>query len=153
MITIIEGTDATGKTTFAKKFAEDTGAKYIHGIAPTAKNWVEEYVLSFNPNEKYVLDRWHIGEMIWPKYFGRESLFPNMFTFNCCNLMLSTLKTEIIIVKRDENEIINTLKERGEQDQIETVISAQTDFLNLAPQIQHVPTIIIDSNDLLNGLI
>lgn len=147
MITIIEGTDGVGKTSYAKRLAEQTSADYLHASEPKTLNWANEYVFSLNPAKNYVLDRWHVGEMIWPKYFDRDSLFPNIYTFNACNTFLSALNTHIIIIKRDEKEIIKTLTERGEtQQQIETSILAQRDFLDLAPKINTINVAIIDSN-------
>jgi len=149
MITIIEGTDGVGKTSYAKRLAQETNANYLHASQPKTKNWANEYVYSLDPRYNYVLDRWHVGEMIWPKYFKRESLFPNIYTFNSCNMFLSALKTRIIIIKRDEKEILKTLTERGEtQQQIETSILAQRDFLDLAPKIHTIDVQIIDSNEL-----
>lgn len=149
MITIIEGTDGIGKTSYAKRLAIQNNATYVHAGPPTFSNWSNEYVFALNPKSSYVLDRWHVGEMIWPKYFGRESLFPNMYTFNSCNLFLSSLGAKIIIIKRDENEILKTLSERGEtKQQIEISIKAQRDFLDIATKIHSIDVQIIDSNDI-----
>ena len=44
MITIIEGSDGTGKTTYAQKLTERYNAQYLHAEQPRSRLWVDEYI-------------------------------------------------------------------------------------------------------------
>lgn len=136
-LTIIEGPDAVGKTTFAEKIAEARGARYLHADRPTEPNWVLEYVapisaaLQMDPERDIVCDRWHFGEVVWSVLFDRESLFVSMFDVDACNRALVAMcgKVELLLVTRDEAGIVATLRERGEDDQIDLVLKSQKEFV------------------------
>ena len=48
MITIIEGSDGTGKTTYAQKLTERYNAQYLHAEQPRSRLWVDEYIRPFH---------------------------------------------------------------------------------------------------------
>ncbi len=78
-LVIIEGPDRTGKTTLAKVLVEELNAVYWHRGAPTAPPLIE-YVLelekNYDPTRWHVIDRWHVGQTIYPRLYpeGREAL-------------------------------------------------------------------------------
>lgn len=82
MLIIIEGVDKTGKSTLARDLQEDLGGPdscaLIHFSVPRIHP-VDEYVgrlkrlLEDEDYDHVVCDRGHIGEMIWPELFYRES--------------------------------------------------------------------------------
>lgn len=154
MITIIEGTDAVGKTTFARKLAEARGCEYRHAGAPTHDMWWEEYLDPLHKGQDIVLDRWHVGEMVWPKLFGRRSLFGRGSSpltarrFHTCNRAISLLNAELIIVVRNRIGIVQTLMERGEVADAPLVLAGQQRFIDLALRINHLPTTVIHSDSL-----
>lgn len=82
-LVFIEGVDHTGKSTLAgelkRLFQErDPGhdVRVQHFSAPRS-DALHEYVAPIlnydHEREHLVLDRFHVGEAVWPKYFGRES--------------------------------------------------------------------------------
>ena len=77
MIIILEGADRTGKSTLAAELKRLTGGEVIHAGKPTQPPlW--EYLAPLadvgpHSDRHVILDRWHWGEWIWPKIFGRES--------------------------------------------------------------------------------
>jgi len=149
MITILEGVDGTGKTSHANWLAKETGAKVIHAGIPTHGHWWNEYITSIMDEDEdqcLILDRWHLGEMIWPKIFGRESLFQKNSSFILCHNTLLELGATIKVVYRNPDSIAATLMMRGEQDQIENVLKAQDMFLDLAATIHGVE--VVDSDTL-----
>lgn len=73
-IVVIEGPDGVGKTTLARAYADLTGARYLHASAPTAHPLVE-YVAPLRDDVDYVLDRWHLGELVYgPIVRGKSGL-------------------------------------------------------------------------------
>jgi len=80
MFVLIEGVDRTGKSTLAAELQRLTDADVHHFSAPVpGNNALQEYVepfLDYRPgtDRHVVLDRGHIGELVWPRYFGRSSL-------------------------------------------------------------------------------
>lgn len=146
-ILILEGADATGKSSHAEWHRKYNGATVIHAGAPTHVDWYDEYVkpLWDRGDENIVLDRWHLGEMVWPKVFNRPSLFDDR-TFNLCNEALADLGARIKIVWRAPNFIEKTLRERGELDQLDNVLRGQDAFLDLLPKIKTISVEIVESD-------
>jgi hypothetical protein len=75
-LVLIEGIDRSGKSTLAGRLAQELDAAAVmHFSAPKA-GALEEYVrplLAYRPRRgATVLDRGHIGEAVWPEFFGRE---------------------------------------------------------------------------------
>lgn len=84
MLIIIEGPDLCGKTFLARRLVEDINsqgqvAEYLHASAPKSDDAHVEYLLPLKwyvPGDgaSAVIDRWHIGEAVWPRVFGRPSI-------------------------------------------------------------------------------
>lgn len=78
MLIVVEGPDLTGKTTLARRLAAEVGCTVRHAAAPTRPS-IEEYETNlddFAPGyEPLVLDRWHVGENVWPTVYDRTSDF------------------------------------------------------------------------------
>lgn len=143
MITIIEGVDGTGKTTYAKRLADQNKAIYLHADKPTQKTWYEEYLTPIKHNNM-VLDRWHLGELVWPEIYGRQSLFDED-SFDLCNWTLSKIGTRLIVLTRHDDDIADELLNRGEQDQIEIVLHAKELFIKAFQKIKYIDKQIIES--------
>lgn len=82
MLIIIDGVDATGKTTLARALvhALGPGARYDHRGPPTAPTPLHEYedsLAAYIPGsgEHIVIDRLHYSERVWPAVFGRPSAY------------------------------------------------------------------------------
>lgn len=77
MLIVIEGCDRTGKTSFARAIAEVTGAAVRHAGKPDAHplELYEASLMSYDPrvSDDLVLDRFHIGEHVWPAIFKRPT--------------------------------------------------------------------------------
>lgn len=81
MIIVIEGPDASGKSTLAWHLAQTVDGAYVHASAPERHPLVEytSTIETLLP-EPVILDRWHIGEMIYgPRYRGKAGLSPHQF--------------------------------------------------------------------------
>jgi thymidylate kinase len=143
MITIVEGADATGKTTYAKKLAEQRNSLYLHSEKPKAKIWYQEYIHRIASTDM-VLDRWHLGEVVWPYIYKRNSLFDEN-SFDQCNWELAKLGTELILLTRPEDEIIKEMMGRGESEQINDVIKSRFLFIEVFKQVKYLNKRIVDS--------
>jgi hypothetical protein len=155
MIKIFEGTDATGKTTAARSFADRYSARYIHAGAPSQATWREEYVDSLREladnNASMAIDRWHLGELVWPTVFGRESLFKDDDEFKACCQALGELGAELVVVFRDEASILATLEQRGELDTADGVLAGQRMFLDKVALVSGMPVSVVSSDALFGG--
>lgn len=153
-IIIIEGTDGTGKSTLAAEMVELHDAHYVHAGPPTRERWTDEYISTVRslldnqwirnrepfggyeivPDEDkvVVLDRWHLGEWVWPRIFGRKSLFSGFQDFMACHGSLVELGAVTFILTRDPGEIGDELYERGEsQQQVQWALDGFQDFAEL----------------------
>lgn len=154
MITIIEGTDATGKSTHASWLASVTKGKLIHAGIPIHANWFQEYIkpvqshLETTPETPLILDRWHLGEMIWPTVFHRRSLFNSFDEYDKCCALLAAFNTQVKVLYRNADAIINTLMLRNEQDQIDDVLRGQELFIDLVEKTNWLKIDIVNSDDL-----
>jgi hypothetical protein len=78
VLVAIEGTDLTGKSTLAAELADAWGARVIHAGPPPKRGSLVAYedplidhdVLG---GEHLILDRWHVGEYVWPAIFRRPT--------------------------------------------------------------------------------
>lgn len=149
-ILILEGPDAVGKSSHADWLKKHHNARVVHKGIPLSSDWFTEYVEPLIPQdntELLVLDRWHLGEMVWPKLFGRRSLFDAPGSFALCNRMLSNFTdVEIKVITRKPDAIVNTLMLRGELDQTDNVLKSQEMFIDLAQTVHDVPIQIVDSD-------
>jgi len=152
---IIEGSDGTGKTTVAKRIAEQIGAHYIHAGAPTAGSIEDEYLAPLLDlgDGPVVIDRWQLGEWIWPDLFERESLYQDWehLVTTCDNL--ARLGYTMWVVHRKPLEMAGSLVERGEKPgEIMISILAQESFMSATTDLQAetiLPIHIVESDDLM----
>jgi hypothetical protein len=132
-IHIFEGTDGVGKTTIATMDSTARAAVYLHAVKPTHDNWYDEYVKPLTiPDQRFTLDRWHVGEIIWPRLFRRASLFKSFDDYRKCCTALNTLGAHVHLVIRPAAEIERELKERKEaRSAIKASLQAQEMFLHI----------------------
>ena len=141
MITIIEGADGTGKTTYAQKLSERFNAKYLHAEQPKTRLWSDEYIRPIT-SQNMILDRWHLGEVVWPKIYGRQSLFDET-TFDYWEL--AKLGARLILLTRSEDAIAEELLRRGEELQIDFVLHSRSLFVEAFRQVRYLDKKIIHS--------
>jgi len=108
LLIVIEGVDRTGKSTLARRIAERIGAEVIHAGVPT-KGSIEEYETALNgydprEEEHLVLDRWHVGEYVWPEIFGRESDF-DLATRRHVEMFMSSRGATVVYGDRDREKL------------------------------------------------
>ena len=117
---IIEGPDATGKTTLVEKILVKNNLTTIHGTAKTPNDL--PYYLDLLDGNGQIFDRFHFSEYIFPQIYGR---MPKL-TFNdfeAINKKLIETDTYFILFVTSDMEILNKrLIERGEYNYLEEII-------------------------------
>lgn len=154
MILIVEGTDGVGKTAFARWYANQLGATYLHAGPPSSADPWEEYLDTLEIGRDYVLDRWHLGEIVWPHLFGRQSLFWNDWaTWTALNSALNARGAHLLVVWRENDEIRKTLLERGEDEEaIQRSIEGQRALLDSCRLVDPLQVSVVHS-DVLHSLV
>lgn len=106
MLIIIEGVDRTGKSTLAETICKIADAKLVHSSKPSGHP-LETYegdLMSYDPRrDRLVLDRWHIGERVWPTIFGRESEY-DMPMFKHTEMFLRSRGAVVVYAERTDHE-------------------------------------------------
>lgn len=154
MITILEGTDATGKSSHADWLGRKTSGRVVHAGIPQHSTWFAEYIkpvqqhMESSPDVPLILDRWHLGEMVWPAVFHRKSLFTSFDEYDKCSAMLAAMNAKVKVLYREADAIINTLMLRNEQDQIDNVLRGQDLFMDLVEQTSWLDIQVVHSNEL-----
>ncbi|MGH9202177.1 MAG: hypothetical protein ACRD2A_13190 [Vicinamibacterales bacterium] len=132
MLVIIEGTDCTGKSTLAERLIDATGAHLIHR-GPPIRHPLEEYVLDLFPREpRVVCDRWHLGELVWPTIYGRDSVYDDAM-FNYTEAFLRSRGALVVYCASTVSAIRKRLKARGDNTfRSEHIVPSCTLFENVA---------------------
>jgi hypothetical protein len=117
LLIVIEGPDRTGKTTLANRLAEAIGGEVLHKGAPTRTS-IEEYETEldgYDPRGKrhLVLDRWHVGESVWPRFFGRKSDY-DLATQRHVEMFMESRGAVIVYANRDPVKLRRELVEFNE---------------------------------------
>lgn len=149
MITILEGPDLAGKTTLA----EQLGTKVLHSGQPTHDTWQDEYVRRLIADEDawnhamdghLVLDRWHIGELVYPAIYRREAvLVPSMNTAMLIGEVLNALvPTNVRLLIPPADVLIARFKERGDDAlSLEQILKARDGFIRVG--LAHMPRTVV----------
>lgn len=136
MLIIIEGVDCSGKSTLAKRLMNqmDGLTTFLSKGPPTHTNPVVEYVLPLatympNKNLNIVCDRWHLGEMVYPRVFNRNSIM-SWRQFRYIDDVIRELGGIVVYLEPDHNIILRRFNERGDsviRDE-KTLLSSYTRF-------------------------
>jgi thymidylate kinase len=124
MLLIIEGADGVGKSTLVdevtrylrKWYPSDTVEVWRKG--PPRHHPLDEYVtplISYRPGRGHhiICDRWHLGELVYPKIFRRESLMDDGQLLYA-ELFLKSRGAYLALIQRDHVDVQKTLATRGD---------------------------------------
>lgn len=117
MLIVIEGLDLCGKTSLATRIAEKVGGQVTHA-GPPSKHPLEEYEATldgYDPrgDKHLILDRWHVGEYVWPHYFGRKTQF-DLPTRRHVEMFMRSRGAFIIYAEREFSRLSLDLVEQQE---------------------------------------
>lgn len=146
MLIILEGTDGAGKTTLAdhlvsKMWTLGVETEVLHAGPPESGISVfEQYTLPLlerrekiaRRNYLLILDRWHLGELIYgPLLRGKSQLDPEQFAY--LELLLESLGAVKVVVNATDSAIRDRLgAHREDLVSVEQAIDIKELFLSLA---------------------
>lgn len=129
-IVLIEGIDGSGKSTLADRVEEISKKRVIrfHKSQPQNDNALIEYffpLLEMNdPECLYLLDRWHVGEIIYGPIYRGKSIFDNS-SLDLVEKTLDDLGALKIIMSPSLRTVKTRLLSRGDDfilpEHVETV--------------------------------
>ncbi len=105
MLILLEGCDRSGKSTLAEELADITGGEVIHRGKPEChpleeyESFLEDYVPG--SGQTLILDRWHVGERVWPGVFNRQSAY-DLPMFRHTEMYLRSRGACLIYAARDD---------------------------------------------------
>lgn len=137
MIIILEGPDGSGKSHLAERLArriltirgDDTEVVCMHQKAPTQASLLEQYlapIKNYVPNtgQVLILDRWHIGELVYPEMADRESIATSV-EFHYLEAFLISRGALIVYVDADPSTIFQGLSGRAQVGDLENRVLEQ----------------------------
>ncbi len=116
---IIEGPDATGKTTLAEKILANYELDTIHGTAKTPNDL--PYYLDLLNKDNQIFDRFHLSEYIFPQIYGRPFKLTYQEFKKITEELIAT-DTFFVIFLTSNMDILNErLIARGEYDYLKEI--------------------------------
>ena len=112
MLFIIEGLDKTGKTTLARALSQVIGGAEIRHASKPIGHPLDDYEVSLDAyrpcSDHLILDRFHVGELVWPRVFMRESEFDQPM-YRHVEMFLHSRGAVVIRAERDLELLKNEL--------------------------------------------
>ena len=108
---IIEGPDATGKTTLTNKLIKKYNMKSTH-LSSDTKNDFDFHDKLLDKNN-YVYDRFFMGELVYPKLYNRKPKLTFNETLKLMNKIVENNDIFIVFYASDIKTLKNRIKERG----------------------------------------
>lgn len=116
---VIEGCDKTGKSTLAKNLSDDLGIEVVKFNKPKTGNPYEEYVeFLINLNKDVILDRFNVGEFVYPLVFNRTTMMTRRH-LRTVEMMLECLGATVVHARTDPGFIKGKFIE--DQENLNTV--------------------------------
>ena len=131
MNVILEGPDATGKTTLADKLCAKYGMTTIHSTSKTRNDlYYHLDLLDYHFNT--VFDRFHIGEQIFPIIYNRQGMMTNDEYEKVNERIIDNNDILVVFMTSDINILNNRLIERGEESYLEEIDQQNSLFTKYA---------------------
>lgn len=125
MLIILEGPDGAGKSSLAQQIHELLVKRYpvdkveIWKKGPPSSHPLNEYewpLLDYRPNTGHhlILDRWHVGEWIYPSFLGRDTL-ADVATWRHIEMFLEAKGAVLCHVSMPPDALQGILTRRGDE--------------------------------------
>lgn len=147
MIVVLEGTDCAGKTTLAdayeSKLTAATGRRVTRlKRGPLRSDPLTEYLVPLEDGytRHMVLDRWHVGELVYgPRRRGESKLTHGQAAY--IELVLTAMGSQRVLVTAPCDTLVKRYEQRGDPvTTIDELCAIQTDFIGYMrerPQLWH----------------
>lgn len=117
MITVLEGCDCTGKTTFASELSERTGYEIVKGssfeIAKLGQDGMFEHMMSLLDRDNIIIDRFFYSNLV----YGYLYKYPMMRVEQYAQLRKKLNKTSLVIYLHTNQFVIQErMAKRGDDD-------------------------------------
>ena len=116
---IIEGPDATGKSTLASKLKK-LGMKVINSTSKTRNDFAYHMDL-LNYQDNTVFDRFHVGEMVYPEIYGRKGMLTSDEFIKITTRITENNDLFIVFYTSDIEVLKQRLIERGELNYLKEI--------------------------------
>lgn len=131
MNVILEGLDAAGKTTLAEKLRDKYGMSILHSTAST-RNDLHYHLDLLDYRTNTVFDRFHAGEVIYPKIYGRKAKMTDAEIEEVERRIIDNNDIFIIFITSDMKIINERLIARNEVEYLEEMDAQNTLFTEYA---------------------
>ena len=121
MNVILSGPDSCGKTTLGEKLRDKYNMKIIHSTA-TTRNTLEYHLDLLDYHDNTIFDRFSVGEMIFPKIYGRPAMLTEEEFFKTLRRVEDNNDIYIIFTCSDVEILKQRLIERGEEDYLAEIV-------------------------------
>lgn len=128
MNVIIEGPDATGKSTLANYINNTYGMRVHHSTSKTRNDYYYHADL-LDYCENTVFDRFHIGEMVYPELYDRAGKLSNDDFYHISKKIIDNHDMLIILYSSDMSVLNSRFIDRGELDYIKEIEDQNKLFL------------------------
>lgn len=157
MLIILEGPDGVGKTTLAKKLHDaiyDTDRHVqitmIHR-GPPVGHPLDEYLtplLDYRPGgrQHYILDRWHLGEYVYPRLTGRETHMDDA-TYWYISRYIRRLGGIVVFCTATAVDVNNEYRSRGDESLNLTTFHDTLKLFVEAANVACMPQVVHDRSD------
>lgn len=130
---ILDGCDGTGKTTISEKLANRLGCNIVRLTYAGDRSY--QAYLDLMSCDNVVHDRSFISEMIYPKYFGRDSrldssIVPSLFR------VIKSFGIKLFVLTAKPETILERIGKRGDEfiDDATKFVQINQDYLDIAKE-------------------
>ena len=116
----VSGPDAVGKSTYVNKVAKKFGMNVIHSTAKT-RNTLEYHLDLLDNHENTCFDRFSVGEMVFPKLYGREPKLTEEEFYKTLKRVEDNNDIYVLFTCSDVSILKNRLIDRGELDYLNEI--------------------------------
>lgn len=144
MVVMLDGCDGTGKTTISEKLANKLGCNIIR-----LTNGGDRSLIAYRELyscENVVHDRTFLSEVIYPKYFNRDSRLAKNDEIALFNLIRARFENNMFILTASDEAIRERIGKRGDEfiSDINLFKQINADYIKLAKKEGYC---IIDTTD------
>lgn len=133
---VLEGPKASGKSTIAKHFV-DLGYEYFHSSSKTDNDYCYHMNLLYGNNR--IIDRFSIGEMIYPAYYDRDGkLLINEFE----KTMMNENTIYVVLYSSETSILIDRINERDGDFDVSALLYSNNCFMMMAKNLEKYPNVL-----------